>query len=71
MSRTFWFLSVSELVALRPDVIVAVTTPAIAAAQRATSTIPIIMAGATDPIGAGFVKSLARPGGNITGAVRI
>jgi putative tryptophan/tyrosine transport system substrate-binding protein len=58
---------VSELIALRPDVINAITTPAIAAAQRATSTIPIIMAPATDPIGSGFVKSLPRPGGNITG----
>jgi putative ABC transport system substrate-binding protein len=58
---------VGELIALRPDVIVAVTTPAIAAAQSATSTIPIIMAPATDPIGSGFIKSLARPGGNITG----
>lgn len=57
----------AELIALHPDVIVAVTTPAIAAAQSATSTIPIIMAPATDPIGSGFVKSLARPGGNITG----
>jgi putative ABC transport system substrate-binding protein len=57
----------TELIALRPDVIVAITTPAIAAAQRATSTIPIIMAPATDPIGSGFVKSFARPGGNITG----
>jgi ABC-type uncharacterized transport system substrate-binding protein len=57
----------SELIALRPDVIVAIATPAIAAAQSATSTIPIIMAPATDPIGSGFVKSLARPGGNITG----
>jgi putative ABC transport system substrate-binding protein len=57
----------SGLIALRPDVIVAVSTPAIAAAQKATSTIPIIMAAATDPIGSGFVKTLARPGGNITG----
>jgi putative ABC transport system substrate-binding protein len=57
----------TELIALRPDVIVAITTPAITAAQRATSTIPIIMAPATDPVGSGFVKSLARPGGNITG----
>jgi putative tryptophan/tyrosine transport system substrate-binding protein len=56
-----------ELVALRPDVIVAVATPAIAAAQSATSTIPIIMAPALDPIGSGFIKSLAYPGGNITG----
>ena len=57
----------SELVARRPDVIVAVATPAIAAAQHATSTIPIIMAPATDPVGSGFIKSLAHPGGNITG----
>jgi len=57
----------SELIALRPDVIVAIATPAIAAAQSATSTIPIIMAPATDPVGSGFIKSLARPGGNITG----
>lgn len=56
-----------ELIALRPDVIVAITTPAIAAAQKATSTIPIIMAPSINPIGFGFVKSLARPGGNITG----
>lgn len=57
----------TELIALRPDAIVAVTTPAIAAAQRASSTIPIIMAPATDPVGSGFVKSFTRPGGNITG----
>jgi len=56
-----------ELIALRPDVIVAITTPAIAAAQKATSSIPIVMAPATDPIGSGFIKSYARPGGNITG----
>ena len=57
----------SELIALRPDVIVAIATPAIAAAQRATSTIPIVMAPATDPVGSGFIKSLAHPGSNITG----
>lgn len=57
----------SELVALRPDVIVAILNSAIAAAGRATSTIPIIMAPSIDPIGVGFVRSLARPGGNITG----
>jgi putative tryptophan/tyrosine transport system substrate-binding protein len=57
----------SELVAERPDVIAAVATPAVAAAQRATSTIPIVMLAATDPIGSGFVNSLARPGGNVTG----
>lgn len=57
----------TELIGLNPDVIVAVTTPAIAAAQRATSTIPIIMAPATDPIGSGFIKSFSHPGANITG----
>jgi putative tryptophan/tyrosine transport system substrate-binding protein len=57
----------TDLVALHPDVIVAVATPAIAAAQKATTTIPIIMTPSTDPIGSGFVKSFAHPGGNITG----
>ena len=57
----------TELIALHPDVIVALATPAVAAAQKATSTIPIVMAAANDPTGSGFVKSLARPGGNITG----
>jgi putative ABC transport system substrate-binding protein len=56
-----------ELVALHPNVIVAVATPAIAAAQRATSTIPIVMTPSSDPVGSGFVKSFARPGANITG----
>jgi putative ABC transport system substrate-binding protein len=57
----------AELVQLKVDVIVAVPSSAIAAAQKATTTIPIVMATAADPVGAGFVKSLARPGGNITG----
>jgi len=56
-----------ELLALHPDVVVAVATPAVVAAQRATSTIPIVMGPASDPVGSGFIKSLARPGGNITG----
>ncbi|KRR19437.1 ABC transporter substrate-binding protein [Bradyrhizobium retamae] len=56
-----------DIVDARPDAIVAIATPAIAAAQKATSAIPIVMMPATDPIGSGFVKSLARPGGNITG----
>jgi putative tryptophan/tyrosine transport system substrate-binding protein len=60
-----------ELVALRPDVLVAMATPAIAAAQRATSTTPIVMSPSTDPIGSGFVKSLAHPGGNITGVANM
>jgi len=61
----------NELVSMRCDVIVAVATPAIAAAQRATSKIPIVMSPATDPIGSGFVKSFARPGGNITGVANL
>jgi putative ABC transport system substrate-binding protein len=60
-----------EIVDLHPDAIVAEATPAIAAAQRATTTIPIVMAPATDPVGSGFVKSFARPGGNITGVANM
>jgi putative ABC transport system substrate-binding protein len=57
----------AELVQLKVDVIVAEASPAIVAAQKATTTIPIVMATTGDPVGSGFVKSLARPGGNITG----
>src|SRR6266581_3163106 len=57
----------ADLVQLKVDVIVAVASAAIGAAQKATTTIPIVMATAGDPVGSGFVKSLARPGGNITG----
>ena len=58
-----------ELVELRVDVIVAVGSAAIRAAKDATTTIPIVMYGGFDPVAAGFVASLARPGGNITGVV--
>jgi len=57
----------TELVQLKVDVIVAVASAAISAATKATSTIPIVMATTGDPVGSGFVKSLARPGGNVTG----
>ena len=57
----------AELVRLPVDVLVTWTTPAIQAAQQATTTIPIVMAASGDPIRTGFVASLARPGGNITG----
>jgi putative tryptophan/tyrosine transport system substrate-binding protein len=57
----------SELVDTRPDVIVAVTTPTVAAVQRSTHTVPIVMAVVLDPVGSGFAKSLAYPGSNITG----
>jgi putative ABC transport system substrate-binding protein len=62
---------IAELIPLRPDVIIAEATPAIAAAQKATSVIPIVMAPATDPIGCGFVKSFTHPGGNITGVANM
>jgi putative ABC transport system substrate-binding protein len=57
----------AELVRLNVDVIVAVGTLAPLAAKRATTTIPIILVNAGDPVGSGLVTSLARPGGNITG----
>jgi putative tryptophan/tyrosine transport system substrate-binding protein len=57
----------TELVALHPDVIVSPGSQGIQAARERTNTIPIVMAGITDPLGAGFIASLARPGGNITG----
>jgi len=56
-----------ELVASKVDVIVAIFTPAVRAAKNATSTIAVVMAPAGAPVGTGFVASLARPGGNITG----
>jgi putative ABC transport system substrate-binding protein len=56
-----------ELVRLNVDIIVAAPTVAIQAAQQATGMIPIVMALANDPVGSGFVASLARPGGNVTG----
>ena len=57
----------AELVNLKVDVIVTYAPPAIQAAKHATGTIPIVMAGIIDPVATGFVTSLARPGGNITG----
>jgi len=60
-----------ELVGLRPDVIMAQTTQAVAALQRETKTIPIVFVVVSDPVGSGFVASLPRPGGNITGFVNI
>jgi putative ABC transport system substrate-binding protein len=57
----------AELVRLNVDVIVASAPPNVRAAQRATSTTPVVMLAVSDPVGMGFVASLARPGGNITG----
>jgi putative tryptophan/tyrosine transport system substrate-binding protein len=58
---------VADLVQRKVDVMVVTSTPEAQAAKRATSTIPIVMAGITDPVGSGLVASLAHPGGNITG----
>jgi putative ABC transport system substrate-binding protein len=59
----------AELVALRADVIFASASNTVAALQKATRTVPIVFAAVIDPIGAGFVESMARPGGNSTGFV--
>jgi putative ABC transport system substrate-binding protein len=57
----------AELVALAPDVIVATGSPSVSALQKTTRTVPIVFVGVVDPVGAGFVASLARPAGNVTG----
>lgn len=64
-------LFAKELVRLNPDVLVGVTTPATAALQKETHAIPIVFSVVSDPVGSGFVASLARPGGNITGFINI
>ena len=60
-----------ELVALQPDLLVGQSTPATAALQRETKSIPIVFVIVSDPVGSGFVESLPRPGGNITGFINI
>src|SRR5262249_52148141 len=57
----------AELVPLAPDVILASGTPSVMALLQATRTVPIVFANVIDPVGSGFVESLARPGGNATG----
>jgi len=61
----------AELVSLKVDIIIADGTPPGLAAKKATSTIPIVLATSTDPVGNGLVASLARPGGNVTGLTNI
>jgi ABC-type uncharacterized transport system substrate-binding protein len=60
-----------EVVARKPDLIFAPPSPAAVAARKATSTIPIIFATGTDPVGTGLVASLSRPGGNVTGMLSV
>ena len=60
-----------ELVALQPDVILTQSTPNTAVMQQQTRTIPIVLTQGTDPVGAGFVASLSRPGGNVTGFINL
>src|SRR5262249_26540706 len=60
-----------ELVRLNVDVIVARSSPGVAAARQATASIPIVMSSGNDPVSAGHVKSLARPGGNVTGIANL
>ena len=62
---------IADLIQLKVDIIVSSSTPAVRAAKESTRTIPIVMAGLTDPVGAGLISSLARPGGNITGLTNI
>jgi putative ABC transport system substrate-binding protein len=57
----------AELVSVKPDVILGVSTPVVAALRQETLTIPIVFVQVIDPVAAGFVISLARPGGNVTG----
>ena len=58
-----------ELVGLQPDVLLASASPGVAALQRVTRSVPIVFANVVDPVGAGYVTSLARPGGNTTGFI--
>src|ERR1017187_4298322 len=61
----------ADFVHSKVDLILAWSTPAVIAAKRATTTIPIVMVSIADPVGSGFIASLARPGGNITGVTNL
>ena len=67
LSELGWTLGRNELLALAPDVIMANATVVMDPLLQATRTVPIVFANVVDPVGAGFVSSLARPGGNATG----
>jgi putative tryptophan/tyrosine transport system substrate-binding protein len=77
MDTRFWAgtadqypLLAKELAALQPDVLLSESTFAAAALKQETRTIPIVFVGVSDPVGSGFVASLARPGGNLTGMMQ-
>ena len=61
----------ADLLALTPDIVLAATAPIVAALQQVSRTVPIAFVGVIDPVGAGLVASLARPGGNITGTTTL
>ena len=61
----------AELVAMKPDVLVGVTTNAAIAVKKAAGTVPVVFMGVTDPVSAGLVASLANPGGNATGVTNM
>jgi putative ABC transport system substrate-binding protein len=61
----------AELIELAPEVILASSAPSVASLLQATRTVPIVFAAVTDPVGAGYVDSLARPGGNATGFISL
>jgi putative tryptophan/tyrosine transport system substrate-binding protein len=61
---------VKEVIALRPDVILATGTSTVTAFQRQTRTIPVVFVAVSDPVGSGFIESMARPGGNVTGLLQ-
>jgi putative tryptophan/tyrosine transport system substrate-binding protein len=60
-------MQAAEMIGARPDVIVAITPPAVAALQQQTRKIPLVFGNMSDPVDGGYVQSMARPGGNITG----
>src|SRR5262249_11751047 len=63
--------AIAELLALAPDVIIASTSQTVAALQQTTVTVPIVFTGTYEPVAQGFVRSLAHPGGNITGFTNV
>jgi putative ABC transport system substrate-binding protein len=59
----------AELAALKPDIVLASTTPAVVSLKQITQTVPIVFVGVIDPVGSGLIRSMSRPGGNATGFV--